>query len=152
MREAAPGVEFRDLTEPLGEQRKVKTDAELAILRRAIDVTGEAERAVMEAIEPGLFEYQLEGRIAFAFLNGGALRPGFASIVGSGPNAAIPHYFANTRQMESGDLVVVDIGAGDSELHGGYHADVSGFGDILRPPERAVSGGARCAERMWRSR
>ncbi|HEU5116847.1 MAG TPA: aminopeptidase P N-terminal domain-containing protein [Isosphaeraceae bacterium] len=121
VREAAPGVEFRDLTEPLGELRKVKTEAELAILRRAIDVTGEAELAVMEAIEPGLFEYQLEGRIAFAFLNGGALRPGFASIVGSGPNAAIPHYFANTRQMESGDLVVVDIGA---EIQN-YTADIT---------------------------
>ncbi len=68
-----------------------------------------------------MFEYQLEGRIANAFLDKGALRPGFASIVGSGPNAAIPHYFENTRQMNSGDLVVVDIGA---EIEN-YTADIT---------------------------
>jgi Xaa-Pro aminopeptidase len=31
--------------------------------------------------------------------------------VGSGPNSTIPHYFANNRQLEDGELVVVDIGA-----------------------------------------
>ena len=121
LREAAQGVEFRDLSGVMGELRKGKSEAEIAILRRAIEVTGNAERAVMEAIEPGMFEYQLEGRIANAFLDGGALRPGFASIVGSGPNAAIPHYFENTRKMESGDLVVVDIGA---EIEN-YTADIT---------------------------
>lgn len=65
----------------------------------------------MKAIRPEIHEYQLEGKLIGAFLNGGALRPGFASIVGSGPNATIPHYFANDRKIEDGDMVVVDIGA-----------------------------------------
>src|SRR5690606_12317169 len=30
---------------------------------------------------------------------------------GSGPNSTIPHYFANDRRIEDGDLLVVDIGA-----------------------------------------
>ncbi len=53
LRDAAPGVEFRDLTEPVGDLRRVKTDAEIAILQRAIDVTGNAERAVMDAVAAG---------------------------------------------------------------------------------------------------
>lgn len=111
LKEGAPTTDFRDLAPLVAQQRKVKSKAELAILQRTIDITGNAQRAVMAAVKPGLFEYQLEGRLQGAFLDGGALRPGFASIVGSGPNACIPHYFANNRQMEAGDLVVVDIGA-----------------------------------------
>ena len=91
--------------------RKVKTRREVALLQQAIDITAAAQADVLKAIQPGLFEYELEARIMAAFTSRGAQRPGFASIVGSGPNAAIPHYFANRRRLESGDLVVVDIGA-----------------------------------------
>ncbi len=111
LREGAPSTDFRDVATILGELRKVKSNAELAILQKAIDITGEAQKRVVESIRPGLVEYQLEGKILGAFLDGGALRPGFASIVGSGPNATIPHYFDNNRKLEDGDLVVVDIGA-----------------------------------------
>jgi Xaa-Pro aminopeptidase len=111
LREGAPSTEFKDLGPVIGELRKVKSAAELALLQKAIDITADAHRAVAGALEPGVYEYQLEGKILGAFLDGGALRPGFASIVGSGPNACIPHYFANNRRVEDGDLVVVDIGA-----------------------------------------
>ncbi len=111
LKEGAPTTDFLSVAPILGELRKVKTDAELAILRRAIAITGDAQQAVMATVRPGRFEYELEGALVGAFLKGGSFRPGFASIVGSGPNACIPHYFANDRKMEDGDLVVVDIGA-----------------------------------------
>ncbi|MBX6312519.1 MAG: aminopeptidase P N-terminal domain-containing protein, partial [Isosphaeraceae bacterium] len=121
LQEGAPTTEFRDIAAPIAELRKVKTEAELALLRRAIAITGEAQEAVLRVIRPGLYEYQLEGKILDAFLGGGAERPGFASIVGSGPNSTIPHYFENRRRIEEGDLVVVDIGA---EYHY-YTADIT---------------------------
>ena len=45
----------------------------------------------------------LEGEALGAFLKGGAARPGFSTIVGSGPNGVIPHYFENSRRIEPGD-------------------------------------------------
>jgi Xaa-Pro aminopeptidase len=111
LREGAPATNYKDLAPLLGEMRKIKSPAEVALLQRAIDITGDAQRAVAATLRPGIYEYQLEGKILGAFLDGGALRPGFASIVGSGPNSCIPHYFDNDRQVEDGDLVVVDIGA-----------------------------------------
>lgn len=111
LREGLPDVDFRDLAPVLAEMRKAKSPAELDLLRRAIAITGDAQDAVMATIRPGLKEYQLEARVLGAFLDGGALRPGFASIIGSGPNATIPHYFESSRTIEDGDLVVVDIGA-----------------------------------------
>ena len=61
--------------------------------------------AVVAAIRPGLYEYQLEAKIMDAYLDGGAQRPGFYSIVGSGPNSTVLHYEANRRKIEDGDLV-----------------------------------------------
>lgn len=111
LKDAAPNTRFRDVSPMIHAMRKVKSEAELALIQRAIDITGDAQRAVMATIRPGVYEYGLEGALMGRFIGGGALRAGFPSIVGSGPNATIPHYFANNRQTEAGDLVVVDIGA-----------------------------------------
>ena len=95
----------------LGELRRKKSAAEVALLRRAIAITGEAQEGVARVVAPGTFEYVAEAAILSAYLRNGAMRQGFPSIVGSGPFSTVLHYANNTRRMEAGDLVVVDIGA-----------------------------------------
>jgi Xaa-Pro aminopeptidase len=90
-------------------------------LRRAIDITAEAQREAMRAVSPGMFEYEIEAIIEYTFRRNGAERVGFPSIVGSGPNSVTLHYDKNRRQTEAGDLVVMDIGA----EWGYYTADVT---------------------------
>ena len=101
----------RDLAPFLGELRKVKSPAEVALLRKAIGVTADAHAAAIRTIGPGVPEYKVEGVILGAFISGGGMRAGFPSIVGSGLNSTVLHYNANRRTMQSGDMVVVDIGA-----------------------------------------
>ncbi len=105
----------------LAELRVVKDSVELARLRRAIDITAEAQREAMKAIRPGMYEYQLEAVVEYVFHSLGAERVGYPSIVGSGPNSVILHHDKNRRRMEEGDLVVVDVGA----EYGYYTADVT---------------------------
>ena len=62
----------------------------------------------------------MQAEIEYVFLKNG-LRPGFQSITGSGPNAAILHYTGNDRTMLQNDLLLMDIGA----ACGGYSADVT---------------------------
>jgi Xaa-Pro aminopeptidase len=100
-----------DASAAIAELRRIKSDAEVALLKRAIDITGEAQAEVARTVAPGKFEYEVESVILAAYLRNGALRAGFPSIVGSGPFSTILHYNANTRRMEEGDVVVVDIGA-----------------------------------------
>lgn len=111
LREGAPRSEFRDVRPILAAMRKVKSPAELAHLQQAIDVTGEALSGIAAMIRPGVSESAIEGEALGAFLKGGAVRPGFSTIVGSGPNGTIPHYFENSRRVEAGELVVIDLGA-----------------------------------------
>ncbi|MEP7326290.1 MAG: aminopeptidase P N-terminal domain-containing protein, partial [Gemmatimonadota bacterium] len=91
--------------------RLVKDDDEIARMRRAIDITAEAEREAMKAARPGMWEYELEALIEFTFRRHGAERVGFPSIVGTGINSTTLHYDKGRRQSEAGDLVVMDIGA-----------------------------------------
>lgn len=105
----------------LDDLRSVKTEEEMRVLQKAIDITTEAHREVMTRVSAGWTEYEIEALIEYTFKRLGAEYPGFPSIVGSGENSVILHYETNRRTTEAGDVVVIDIGA---EFHG-YTADVT---------------------------
>ncbi len=115
------GQDVRNVVPVLDSARLVKDDAELVRLRRAIDITAEGQRAAMQAIRPGMYEYEIEALVEYTFRSLGADRVGFPSIIGSGPNTTTLHYDTNRRRTEPGDLVVMDIGA----EYGQYSADVT---------------------------
>lgn len=98
-----------------------KSVREQALIRRAVDITVMAHRAAALALHPEMFEFEIEAVVEYEFRRNGAERPGFASIVGSGPNSTILHYNVNDRFIQTGDVVVIDIGA----LYKGYSADVT---------------------------
>ena len=110
-----------NLAPVLDSLRVVKDADEIARLRRAIQITAEAQLAAMRAMKPGMKEYQIEATVEHTFRDRGADRVGFPSIIGSGPNSTTLHYDANRRTIEDGDLVVMDIGA----EYGQYTADVT---------------------------
>lgn len=95
----------------LSKLRVIKSAEEIRLLKQAAEITAAAEREAMRAARPGLFEYQLQSIIEHVFAINGARRPGFSTIVGSGPNSCILHWSENTRQTKAGDVVVLDIGA-----------------------------------------
>ncbi len=117
----AGGVDVKNLVPILDSLRVVKDEAELTRMRTAIDITAAAQRNAMQAIEPGVYEYEIEALIEYTFRANGADRVGFPSIIGSGPNSTTLHYDTNRRQTQAGDLVVIDIGA----EYGQYSADVT---------------------------
>lgn len=114
-RQELPGVEIvtgpRSFASIVGEMRKSKSAAEIALLQKAIDITGEAHRDIMASLRPGIYEFEVQAVLEAAFTRNGAERPGFPSIVGSGLYSTILHYQENHKKIEDGDLVVCDIGA-----------------------------------------
>ena len=116
----APRV-FRDPAAILNEMRLMKTAPELDIMRRAGAISSEAHRAAMQALRPGMKEYEIEAIIEYVFRKSGAAGPSYNTIVGSGVNATILHYIENASTCRDGDLLLVDAGA---ELEG-YSADIT---------------------------
>jgi Xaa-Pro aminopeptidase len=116
----APRV-FRDPGVLLNEMRLKKTGPELEIMRRAAAISSEAHRAAMQALRPGMKEYEIEALIEFTFRRHGAAGPSYNTIVGSGVNGTILHYIENSSACADGDLLLVDAGA---EVEG-YSADIT---------------------------
>jgi Xaa-Pro aminopeptidase len=88
-----------------------KSDYEIDCLANAITITTWAMTEAMAAVAPGAYEYQAQGLLEGGFIRLGSERPGFNSIVGSGPNSVTLHYEKNDRQMQDGELLVMDVGA-----------------------------------------
>jgi Xaa-Pro aminopeptidase len=121
LEEKYPGLTIKNVTSLINDLRAVKSLAELALMQKAIDATVEGCIDAMKKCEPGMYEYQIQAIIEYCFTKNGCEYYGYPSIVGSGPNSFILHYGANRRQMNSGELVVMDVGA---EYHG-YSVDVA---------------------------
>jgi Xaa-Pro aminopeptidase len=98
--------------------RQVKTPYEQKLLRRSVEISAEAHVEGMKAARPGRWEYEVEAAIEYWYMKNGAMSWGYPSIVGSGPNATTLHYEASTRQMQNGDLLLVDAAANFQGLTG----------------------------------
>ncbi|MDX2430431.1 MAG: aminopeptidase P N-terminal domain-containing protein [Bacteroides sp.] len=114
-------IDIRDAATILDEMRVFKESTEVARMQKACNITARSLTKVMNQCKPGMYEYEMEAVIEGTFLEYGSHMPGFPSIVGSGPNSTTLHYEPNTRIMEDGDLLLMDIGAD----YGYYSADIS---------------------------
>lgn len=100
----------KKLVDSVHEMRLRKSPAELDCLRQAAHISGEAHQRAMRACQPGLYEYQLEAELLYAFYQQGSQALAYPNIVASGANSCILHYTENRAQLKSGDLVLIDAG------------------------------------------
>jgi len=99
-----------DISEIVAQLRRTKSTAEIELLFKAVDITVMGHEAAIGIIEPGKYEFEVQAGIEYVF-TASAAGLAFPSIVGSGKNSTILHYVDNLKQLNDGDLVVVDIGA-----------------------------------------
>ncbi|WP_071518430.1 aminopeptidase P N-terminal domain-containing protein [Geitlerinema sp. PCC 9228] len=101
--------------------RSIKSDAEIAMMRQAANIAAEAHIHAQNIAQPGMYEYQVQADMEQIFRRHGALGPAYPSIVASGENACILHYVENQRQMQAGDLLLIDAGCS----YGYYNSDIT---------------------------
>ena len=89
--------------------RRVKRPEEIDLIRQAVAVSVKAHNYAREIAQPGRYEYEIQAEMEhlFKLAGGGTAYP---SIVASGDNACILHYVENNRQMQAGDLLLIDAG------------------------------------------
>ena len=98
----------------------MKSPAEIALLRKAAEISSEGHRAVLMMPEPQ-HEYEIQAVLESTFLRLGGERPAYGSIVGSGSNGTLLHYMLDRGPARPGDLVVIDA----ATQYDGYAADVT---------------------------
>ena len=113
-------TEVTDAHALVDELRARKSPAEMALIRRAAEISDEGHRAAMLAPQPS-HEYELQAALEGTFLRLGGARPGYGSIVGGGPNSTLLHYMRDRASVKPGDIVVMDA----ATEYQGYAADVT---------------------------
>jgi Xaa-Pro aminopeptidase len=134
---APPANDLRAITTAISQARAQKTDAEIALLKRAAEITVEGHKAAMRMLYPGVYEYEIRGVFEGTIFRLGAERVGYGSIVGAGANATYLHYSADTMQSKAGDAVVMDAAA----IYHGYSADITRtfpVGGRFSPEQRLI--------------
>jgi Xaa-Pro aminopeptidase len=121
LRDRFPQVEVRDCSALVWDLRKVKTPAELDVLRRAGRVGVEAHNEVIRSTRPGVAEKALEAVFQFVCRLRGAVDMAYPPIIMSGKNHAFGHYHKYDRTLAAGDFVILDAGPAVDD----YHIDIS---------------------------
>ncbi|MEO7761592.1 MAG: Xaa-Pro aminopeptidase [Casimicrobiaceae bacterium] len=133
---SAPSV-VHDARALLDAQRLIKDDHEIAMMRRAGEISSVAHARAMREARPGQYEYQVEAELLHEFVAHGAREQAYSAIVASGPNACVLHYRENNRQMADGDLLLIDAGC----EYASYASDITRTFPVngkFTGPQRAV--------------
>lgn len=109
------------LSEIMATLRETKTESEMVLLKKAIEISAVGQVEVMKAMHPNMSETEIQGVHEYVYKKYGAKYEGYPSIVGGGNNGCILHYIENNKTKVGNDLVLMDLGA---EYHG-YTADVT---------------------------
>lgn len=121
MKSAYPLHSFQRAARIMKKLRSIKTKEEIEVVQKAIDITENTFRRLLQFIQPGVTEYEIEAEIWHSFLSQRATGPAYGSIIASGDHARTLHYVSNNAECRDGDLILMDFGA----EYGNYCADLT---------------------------
>jgi Xaa-Pro aminopeptidase len=117
---AKPGeVVASDCTPVMSALRIIKEDGEIERIRVAAKVADAGMAAAVAALKPGLTESQVAAEAEYAMRQAGA-EEFWRTYVCSGPRTNIAHGLPTKRQLQPGDLVMIDL----HPIVDGYSADI----------------------------
>lgn len=114
-------VDTESLNDAITFCRTIKTEDELDLMREAARVNNIAHRKVMEAVKPGMYEYELKALFDYHQVKRGLLFPAYNGIHAAGSNSAILHYTECSSRLNNGELYLIDAGF----EYEGYASDIT---------------------------
>jgi Xaa-Pro aminopeptidase len=114
--------------------RSTKEPEELELIGKAIKLTDAAFQYAKATIRPHMTEMEAAWEIESFLRQGGSEGIPFDIIVASGPNSALPHAKPGRRIIQSGEPVLIDMGA----RMDGYCSDFSRTLCLGRPDENLL--------------
>ena len=115
-----PYAAIKNLFATMVELRVIKSEAEVEIMSKAIAVTNEGIKNMMDHSHGDIWENELEAHFDFV-LKCNQCDHAFPTIIGSGKNGTVLHYGENNQVAKDGSLVLCDLGA----AYKNYSADIT---------------------------
>jgi Xaa-Pro aminopeptidase len=101
--------------------RSLKHKEEICQIQQAIDITEKGFRRVLDFVKPGVWEYEIEAEFVNEFIKNRSKGFAYSPIIASGQNNNVLHYTQNNSKCQSGDLILIDVGA----EYGNYASDMT---------------------------
>ncbi len=118
--------------ELVGALRTRKEPSELARMRQAAILAGDALTSAIKVLKPGVMENEVAAEIEYQMRKGGASGPAFETIVAFGERSALPHARPTAKRLRKNELVVLDLGA----ILAHYCSDITRTVYVGRAPAR----------------
>jgi len=114
-------IDIADASSKVGNQRLIKDEDEIEIMRKACKISAEAHVEAMKFVKPGMTEQEIEAFYQYEFSKRGGRFSAYTPIVAGGENACVLHYVENSKPLKDGELLLVDAGC-EYEL---YASDIT---------------------------
>ena len=101
--------------------RSLKHKEEICQIQQAINITEKGFRRVLDFVKPGVWEYEIEAEFVNEFIKNRSKGFAYSPIIASGQNNNVLHYTQNNSKCQSGDLILIDVGA----EYGNYASDIT---------------------------
>lgn len=121
LQEKLPGVEWKKLAGRIRALRMVKTEQELACMKKAQAIADNAFAEVLALLRSGMTELEIAAELEYRMKKAGAAKTSFDTIVASGPHSSMPHAICTERKLSPGDFVTMDFGC----CYDGYCSDMT---------------------------
>lgn len=110
---------------PIGDEliklRMIKTDDEIKIIKKAIEISDTAFSEVLKIIKEGISEKEIAGYMEYVQRKLGAEDRSFETIVASGVRSSMPHGVASDKKIGKEEFITMDFGA----YYDGYVSDMT---------------------------
>ena len=114
-------IDIADASSKVGNQRLIKDEDEITIMKKACQISAEAHVEAMKFVKPGMTEQEMEAFYLYEFSRRGGRFSAYTPIVAGGENACVLHYVENSQPLKDGELLLVDAGC-EYEL---YASDIT---------------------------
>lgn len=129
LQKLSPDLSFMSIDAKLMEQRLIKSEAEISILREAAKLADFGIEVGVHALQTGRTEMDILALIEYELKRKGITEMSFGTLVLSGEQLANPHGSSSMKQIHPGEFVLFDLGV----VLEGYCSDMTrtvAFGDI----------------------
>ena len=110
---------------PVGEkimyERMVKSDEEILMIKKAIEISDIAFSEALKVIKEGVSERELSAYMEYVQKKNGAEDKSFNTILASGVRSAMPHGVASDKKIQKEEFITMDFGA----YYNGYVSDMT---------------------------
>ena len=120
-REKYPLYAYERLFPILQDLRCIKSQIEIDIMQQACNITEKGFRRILEFVEPGVMEYEVEAEYLHEFVRNRSKGFAYEPIIGGGGNSCVLHYLDNNQELKDGDVLLMDVGA----EYGNYNSDMT---------------------------